>query len=99
MTKIKKRKEYMNEAERVALRLMVSYYEEHGSLPNDSVLKSAMTKGRDVARRQIMVETTRRVGGQWDSQTMQNPMFGPTLCGVIKEIKEDVNDFWVRQQQ
>lgn len=93
----KQRKEYMNEAERCALQLFVSYYEEHGSLPNDSVLKSAMTKGRDVARRQIMNETIYRVGGQWDSQTMMNPSFGPTLRDVIKEIKEDVNDFWIRQ--
>lgn len=39
-----KRKEYLEEAERAIVRLLIAYSEDHDQIPDFSVLKSALTR-------------------------------------------------------
>lgn len=61
-----KRKEYLEEAERAIVRLLIAYSEEHDQIPDFSVLKSALTKSynkvhsdiHDDIRRDLKIKMT-----------------------------------------
>lgn len=97
----KQRKEYMEEAERCALRLFMMYHKENNSAPSDSVIKSAMTKAKNFASNAIYHEARKRLGIQgysnWSHPLHMHPDFNDVLEQIFKEIDEDVNDFWLRQ--
>ncbi len=96
-----KRKEYMEEAERCALRLFMMYHKENNSAPSDSVIKSAMTKAKNFASNAIYQEARKRLGisyDNWRGPLHTHPDFNDVLEQIFKEIDEDVNDFWLRQQ-
>lgn len=97
----KQRKEYMEEAERCALRLFMMYHKENNSAPSDSVIKSAMTKAKNFASNAIYQEARKRLGVSYDNwlgPLHTHPDFNDVLEQIFKEIDEDVNDFWLRQQ-
>lgn len=99
MTK-SKRKAYVEEAERCALRLFMMYHKENNSAPNDSVIKSAMTKAKNFASSTIYQEARKRLGisyDNWQGPLHSHPDFNDVLEQIFKEIDEDVNDFWLRQ--
>lgn len=100
MAKIKKRKEYVEEAERCALRLFAVYFKEHNDEPNDSVIKSAMTKAKNFASSAIYQEARKRLGvsyTNWNAPLSKHPDFNNTLEQIFKEIEEDVDNFRLRQ--
>lgn len=96
----KQRKEYMEEAERCALRLFMMYHKENNSAPSDSVIKSSMTKAKNFASNAIYQEARKRLGvsyDNWRGPLHTHPDFNDVLEQIFKEIDEDVNDFWLRQ--
>lgn len=98
MAKVK-RKEYLNVAERLMLELLVSYYKESGEFPNSSQIKRTCTMARNAAYEMIMSDVHRRVQspkGLWDIQNHQD--FKAGLADTIKELEQDVHDFWLRRK-
>lgn len=94
----KQRKEYMEEAERCALRLFMMYHKENNSAPSDSVIKSAMTKAKNFASAAIYHEARKRLGNYDVYHGIEShPDFDDVIEQIFKEIDEDVNDFWLRQ--
>lgn len=96
----KQRKEYMEEAERCALRLFMMYHKENNSAPSDSVIKSAMTKAKNFASSVIYKEARKRLPDYtiWHGRLSEHPDYDKVIEQIFKEIDEDVNDFWLRQQ-
>lgn len=91
----------MEEAERCALRLFMMYHKENNSAPSDSVIKSSMTKAKNFASNAIYQEARKRLGisyDNWRGPLHTHPDFNDVLEQIFKEIDEDVNDFWLRQQ-
>ncbi|BBC78132.1 hypothetical protein KNT65_gp084 [Escherichia phage EcS1] len=99
MTKQKKRKEYLNVAERMMLELIVSYYKEMGVMPTDSQLKRTCTIGRDKAISMIYSDVHQRIQSDRHLYHVANhPDFDAGLKDTIKEIESDVQDFWLRRK-
>lgn len=97
----KQRKEYMEEAERCALRLFMMYHKENNSAPSDSVIKSAMTKAKNFASSAIYQEARKRLGvsyTNWSNPLSSHPDYDKVIEQIFKEIEEDVDNFRIRQQ-
>lgn len=96
-----KRKEYMEEAERCALRLFMMYHKENNSAPSDTVIKSAMTKAKNFASAAIYDEARKRLGvngySSWSHPLNSHPDYNDVIEQIFKEIEEDVDNFRLRQ--
>lgn len=97
MAKPRKRKAYLEEAERCALKLFASYYLETGDDPSSTHLKTAMTKARNYANSAVFTEAQKRLNRPGDWHIRQHPGYNQTIKEIYKEINENVDDFWLRQ--
>lgn len=94
-----KRKEYMIAAEKAMLMVLAAYGLEHElQSPPWSSVKSAMTRGQGFALAAIRKEVCGRLKIKNDHKAKNHPLFALTESEVLKEIGNDVQSFWLRQQ-
>lgn len=93
-----KRKRHMIEAEKFMLLMYSVYYNSTGEIVNTSKIKNAITRARNFALESINNAICSRLEITNNSKARTHPNWNNARAEVFKEIEENVNDFWVRQQ-
>ena len=96
-----KRKEYLEEAERAIVRLLITYAEEHDQVPDFSVLKSALTKSYNKIHSEVHDDLCRKLKIKmtptktyWDA--ISSPMYKDAYKELMIEAKEKKGVYGIR---
>lgn len=93
-----KRKEYLIEAEKSMLNMIIAYHADHGKEPDGyPTLKASLTRAYNKLNAYITNEMCKRMGVKHLTYThTQSPEYQQLFTYLLKEIQSDVDDFWVR---